>query len=249
MCPCVSILHLRADRRGNPCPWKVCNPFQPRCACSGALGLLSSSTQGASLCALGTVPNVFPTHPPKNYYRLLMGCRSSFTRNTIPGATSHTLAYILAFQPARHVPPSSRCRRASASPPLPGHAPARQPPSPNPFPRNSNAYHPRSVDTQPSQWRGIAVCWAAGFGGQDVAPSLAPSARGVNPAFGRRALGYPPPRARGFCPAVRAPFVQLARSLSLICVPCRMYSPPTHPKLLSAADGLRVIVLFEKRPT
>lgn len=51
--------------------------------------------------------------------------------------------------------------------------------------------------------------------GGDSHPSGAVRA-GREPRVGRRALGYPPPRARGFCPAVRAPFVQLARSLSMI---------------------------------
>lgn len=53
---------------------------------------------------------------------------------------------------------------------------------------------------------------------------------GREPRFGRRALGYPPPRARGFCPAAVAPFGRLARPLSLSC--CRYV-------LLSAADSCR----------
>lgn len=53
---------------------------------------------------------------------------------------------------------------------------------------------------------------------------------GREPRVGRRALGYPPPRARGFCPAVRAPFVRLARSLSLIFAFSAVNPRNTNPK-------------------
>lgn len=75
--------------------------------------------------------------------------------------------------------PSNPCGMACHHPGAGGRrAPARQPSSRIPFPRNSIAYHRRSVDTMPAQWQAIAVCWASGFGGQ-LSPPLWRRPRGA----------------------------------------------------------------------
>ena len=121
-----------------------------------------------------------------DYHQIIDPRNTNPTKTSLSAAdTTRTLSLsiVIPLQPYRLPSPTSSLsnpRGMPRHPPGAGgrRAPTRQPPSRIPFPRNSNAYHRRSVDTQPSQWRSIAVCWASGFGGQ-VSPPLWRRPRGA----------------------------------------------------------------------